>query len=153
LKQKAESLIDKLDLLSEIILESPKEPSNYYNRAIILYVLERFEEAERDFTKAISLDENNSLSYFNRGTFYLNQKRYKEARADLLKSVRLNSKFAEAHYNLACVFVNIFNYREAVFALDCAVNLDRRYLNIARKDPDFQKISKMKEFQEIMMKI
>lgn len=142
--------INKKPLFTEKIIPDSKikDAAFYYIRGVSAYYSGKYDEAERDFSKAIETENGNSIAYFNRGTFYLNEKKYKPAIDDFQKAIRLRVNFSEAYYNLSCAYIQILSFREGLLNLKKAVNLDKHYGKMAINDPDFQSIRNKKEFKE-----
>ncbi|MFN8577222.1 MAG: tetratricopeptide repeat protein [Candidatus Sericytochromatia bacterium] len=123
----------------------------YYERAVKHYNAGDKEEAEKDFNQAISVENDNALAYYNRGTFYYNEKKYKPAIDDFMKATKFRAGFAEAYYNLACSYVQILSFREGLNMLKRAIKYDKKMINRAINDPDFENVNRMKEFKDMIL--
>lgn len=59
------------------------------NRAVTNSVLKKYEEAEKDFSRAMELCPHWAALYFNRASFYIYLKKYELAEEDLDKGKRI----------------------------------------------------------------
>lgn len=82
-----------LDDISKVISIDAEQPDNYYFRAMIYIELEKYEEAIKDFSKALdSVDfKEESLMYFYRALCYAQIGKIKEAIADVQTAYNYNS--------------------------------------------------------------
>jgi len=132
-------------------LNSIKNAQYYYTQGVIAYQSNKKEEAEKYFSKAIQVENDNSMAYYNRGTYYYNEGKYKFAIDDFKKAIKLKPNFAEAYYNLACAYSKILSFREALSSLKKAISFDKKLVKKAQSDDDFENISKMKDFKELII--
>lgn len=64
----------------------------YFERAVLLNKQQKFEEAVKDFTSAISRDDQLLDAYFNRGIVYSHElKQYEEALADFDRVLNIDA--------------------------------------------------------------
>ena len=81
-----------------------------------------------DFTKAISIDPNESEAYYNRGIIYDDRKDYQKSIADYDKYISLNTNniafLSDGYQNRGIAYYNIGNYDRAVKDLTSAIELD-----------------------------
>ena len=82
-----------LDDIVKVISIDPVQPDNYYFRAMIYVELEKFEEAIKDFSKALeSADfKEEPLMYFYRALCYIQVGKRKEAIDDVQMAYNYNS--------------------------------------------------------------
>lgn len=132
-------------------LKSVNNAEYFYTKGVLSYQANKKEEAEKYFSQAVKVENDNSMAYYNRGTFYYNEAKYKFAIDDFKKAIRLKPNFAEAYYNLSCAYVKILSFREALSALKKAISLDKKLVKRAQKDNDFESISKMKDFENLIL--
>ena len=73
----------------------------------------KYDEAERDFTKAMELEPENEISYNNRAMtyFYLNRK--EDGLRDLDKALELNPNNPVTYYNRGFMLLNMDRTEEA----------------------------------------
>ncbi|MFC1962846.1 tetratricopeptide repeat protein [Chloroflexota bacterium] len=76
----------------------------YYQRGESLANEGKYEDAIKDYTRAIQLDANDPRFYVNRGTAYLNMNKLDLAIDDLRKAIELNPDLAIAYANLGTAY-------------------------------------------------
>ena len=67
--------------------------------------IEKFEEAEIFYKKAVALDSQFLNGYINLGDLYTKTKRLGEAEQTYLKAIKIDAKDIDLNYALACLFV------------------------------------------------
>ena len=79
--------------------------SGYYfqKKGSLYFDLDNYEKAERDYTKAIELGDNDPISYFNRGLSKRLMEDSKGACEDWKKAAELGDKNAEELFNKYCL--------------------------------------------------
>lgn len=97
----------------------------YYNRGCALLAANRLEEALRDFTKSISLNETWSLAYNNRGVTYAKLGKYDQAIADFTEAIKLESGNKAAYRNRAMAYKKLGELTKAQQDFDFVVKLER----------------------------
>ena len=100
--------------------------------------------AQKDFTKAISLDKNNYLIYVYRAQNFIKQKRISYAMNDYKKAIDLNPKAWNIYFNRGKLYMDMKKYNEAVddFSLSIKLNPksgDAYFFRGACKDALFDK--------------
>lgn len=79
------------------ISEEPERGDAYYYRGFVNFHLERFAEAERDFSSAIDFATSRAAeSYFQRGVCKERQRRLREAARDFEKAAQLKPDWSAA---------------------------------------------------------
>ncbi|WP_235318134.1 tetratricopeptide repeat protein [Porphyromonas gulae] len=86
--------------LSNVPEPNRQEAIAYYNRGIDCYIVGLYEEAIKDYSKAIELDGKFVDAYYNRGNAYYKKGSYDEAIKDYSKAIELDDKFALAYHIL-----------------------------------------------------
>jgi tetratricopeptide (TPR) repeat protein len=137
--------------------------SETYNDLGILYSeLKRFEEAETAYQEALEmykeLAEKNPDAYkpnvartqYNLGILYSKLKRFEEAETAYQEALEIDPKDSNTWYNKACL-ESLRNSRiKAIEYLDKAIGLDKKYVEMAKSDKDFDNIRTSKEFKDII---
>ncbi|PKP56543.1 MAG: hypothetical protein CVT88_10080, partial [Candidatus Altiarchaeales archaeon HGW-Altiarchaeales-1] len=90
-----------------------KDAREFLNRGNLFYNLNEFEEAEKEYRKAIRINPNYAGAHNNLGLLLQNLKRYKEAEKEYREAIRINPNLAGAHYNLGRLLQNLKRYEEA----------------------------------------
>jgi len=105
----------------------------YNNRGLVFISNGQFEEALKDFNKAIQLDPDLVEAYSNRGSSHLYNEQYDLAIADFDKVIRLNPQFAEVYSNRGLALLRKEKFDLALKDVMKAIELDPQntdaYLN------------------------
>lgn len=129
-------LFDRLDtfsssinLWSDAIRKQPATGALYverahHNRGFAYLQAKRYEEAMRDFDRALELNASDANAYVGRGTLLTRTGRHAAALADLTRAIEIDPRYAEA-YAKRC-FVSMMLEQPPQAASDCerAVALD-----------------------------
>src|SRR5262245_26680227 len=86
-----------------------------------------FEEAEKNFRKAVELDPNHQWAQFHLAEVYLRQEKFKEAIAAYKRAIELKVRSREVFYNLGYAYFKIDLLAESADAFHAAVKLDPKY--------------------------
>ena len=84
--------------LSNVPEPNRQEAIAYYNRGVGCCIVGSYEEAIKDYSKAIELDGKFIPAYYNRGNAYCEKGSYEEAIKDYSKAIELDDKFVHAYY-------------------------------------------------------
>ncbi len=84
----------------------------------------RFDEASREFSKALELDPKYAEAMVNQGAMKIQQGDVESAKSLLNKAIRLNSKNYSAHFRLGEAYLAQGNAHEALKSLNTALTLD-----------------------------
>lgn len=68
----------------------------------------------------------------------------------LQEATIVDPTFTLAHYNLACLYAKENKTESAISSLSKAIELDKKYIEMARMDPDFDTIRNTNEFRELV---
>ena len=101
----------------------------YYNRGVAKNDLKQYEEAIKDYDKAIELNPNYSEAYNNRGKDKYNLGLYKEAIEDFNKAIELNPNNSNSYNFRGNAKYNLKLYKEAIKDYDKAIELNPHYSN------------------------
>ncbi len=97
-----------------------------------LSMLEKFEEAEKIFRKAVELDPKNPSNHMNLGVIYARQKNYEKAVRKLEKAIELNPGYADSYYNLGRVYQEKGKKEKARFYFEQALELNPNYRSMMK---------------------
>jgi len=134
---------DMLEVAEDVHLgkEAEKIENNaqaYYNRGLVYYEEDQYDEAISNYTKAIEINPRYAAAYYYRGLayyykdhwIYYNYKgKYDQAISDLNKAIELNSRFAEAYYNRGLVYAEKRQYEQAISDYNKAIEINPHYTN------------------------
>jgi predicted O-linked N-acetylglucosamine transferase (SPINDLY family) len=103
------------------------QPAANNNRGIVLYYLNRFEEALASYNRAIALKPDNTQAYNNQGIVLNDMHRSEEALTSYDRAITLKPDYAEAYYNRGIALNNLQRLDEALASYDRAIALKPDY--------------------------
>lgn len=115
-----------MNAYSDAIRLAPQHPEAYIHRGMVLYYLERYQDALQDFIRAQQLNPDIPLLYNNRGVTYLALKNVALALADYAEAILLNPAYANAYYNRAQTYMAIRRFRLALNDYNRAIEINNR---------------------------
>ena len=118
----------------------PNKCETWYNRGNALRHLGRYEEAITAHDNALKVKPDYHEAWVNRGNALFNLGRIEEAIASYDNALKLKPDYANAYYNKACVYALQENIPLTIENLKQAINLNSKYLEMAKTDIDFDKI-------------
>ncbi|OWR77692.1 tetratricopeptide repeat protein [Porphyromonas gingivalis] len=113
--------------LSNVPEPNRQEAIAYYNRGVGCCIVGSYEEAIKDYSKAIELDGKFIPAYYNRGNAYCEKGSYEEAIKDYSKAIELDGKFIPAYYNRGNAYCEKGSYEEAIKDFSKAIELNDKY--------------------------
>ncbi len=112
--------------LNKAIRKYDKHSQAYERRGYVNFLLENYDDAEYDFTKAIKFDQNNPYAYYGRANVYLQSNAFKKAIDDLEKATRCavahQAVYWKARRLLGLCYFKCDNLQKAAFNLKLFVN-------------------------------
>jgi len=93
-----------LAFYEELIASRPEDPGLELDRGAVLLSLNRAEEAEASFRRAVELDPGLAGGWFNLALIELRSEREDAAESHLQRTVALRPDHAKAHYLLAQLY-------------------------------------------------
>lgn len=97
--------------------------SDLVNRGNTYDILQDYDKALADFTRAIELDPANAVTYSNRGRTYSNIQRHEEALADYTHAIELDPTFELAYHNRGLTYTDLKRHEEALASFNQAIKL------------------------------
>ncbi len=107
-------------------------PEAYYNRGLAFYLMGKFDQAIREYTRAIGRNRKDVDSYYNRALAYLRKREYNKAIRDLAVAIKYNPKAADAYCNRAGANFQLGKLDRALADYSAAIKL-------SPNDPDLYK--------------
>ncbi len=106
----------------------------YFYRAVAHQAMENFDEAKKDYAKALELNEKMTDAYYNRARIILTNKtaskeEIQSAVCDLEKALEQDEKFIDAMYAIAAAHKKLGNYKTALDYLDKLLALEPEAVN------------------------
>jgi len=140
----------------------PDVATTQNNLGVLYSDLGRFEEAETAYQKALEISkelaEKNPEAYKpdvsrtqnSLGNLYFQLKRFEEAEAVFQEALEIDPRDNTTWYNKACI-ESLRNFKEkSIESLKRAIELDKRYVEMAKSDEDFDNIRTSKEYKELI---
>ncbi|OBQ54671.1 hypothetical protein VQ01_11025 [Tamlana sp. s12] len=93
------------DYSTAILIDPSSE--NFFERGVFFMDLTRYQDANNDFTKSISLNDNNPFAYFYRGASSLFLGNDMNSISDFEKVLKFDSNDFDAHLGLAIAYINL----------------------------------------------
>jgi tetratricopeptide (TPR) repeat protein len=104
-----------------------KDSSNYYNeRGQVYFSLSDYENAEKDFQKAIDLRPNHAVALINLGVVNYQSNRFKEAEVFFMKALKINDKEAFVFHNLSNLAVHNLDFKKGLDYSTKALELNKK---------------------------
>ena len=141
---------------------NPDLANTHYNLGNLYKNLGRLEEAESAYNEALEIriklvvknpDRYNPKladTQINLGNLYKYLGRFEEAESAYQEALETHSRDSVTWYNKACL-ESLRNLRDkAVEYLKRAIDLDNKYIDIAKSEKDFDTIRNSKEFKELI---
>lgn len=117
----------RIDSITQLIRENPRETELYSNRADIYLELGNLASAMNDLTIANRLDSLNPIYYIKLADFYLQLGKSETINSLLLKGNKLIPNNKEILYRLGNLYFYIQDYKKALTYLNQATELDPFY--------------------------
>lgn len=134
------------------------------NLGALYYDLKRFEEAETAYKKALQIRKElatkNPEPYLpkvadtqnNLAILYMDMGKLEEAEKCIIEVLKIKPKYRPAWYNRACIESLRNNQEKSIKFLKKALDLDKKYYDMAKTDEDLDNIRDTREFKELIYK-
>jgi len=136
--------------LNRAIELNPKYANAYNNRGKTHAKMKEFPTALANLNRAIELQPDYAAPYNNRGLIFAVMKEYPAALADYSRAIELQPDYVDPVYNTACAYALQHQVKLACTWLKRAIEMDRKCLEDARNDTDFDPIRETLEFQALV---
>jgi tetratricopeptide (TPR) repeat protein len=113
---------------------------------------ENYENALKEFSRAIEKYPNYFEAYGNRAVVYMQQKKYNKAMDDLKKAESIKPDDKNINYNFVALYSLQNQIDRAIDSLDKTLSLGFSDYDALRKDPDLNNVRKSPEFRKICEK-
>lgn len=102
---------------------------SYFYRAVVHQVLENFDEAMLDYTKALKINPKMTDAYYNRAKIILSRKDIEnpdiqKAVEDLEKALELDENFVDALFGMAAAQKKLGNYHKSLEYLEKLLQIE-----------------------------
>ena len=123
-KQTLISAIDELQVNSR-----QKAVDAWYQEAIELYTLGKYERAEQNYKQVLNSDSAHAEAWYNLGRLYYQTECYQDALEALIKALELDSSQASWHYNFGSVLEKLGAIPQAIRAYQEAIAIDPQWIS------------------------
>lgn len=131
--------------LSEIL-----NANTHTKRGIELARNGKFENAIKEYKKAIKLNSNDYKLYNYLGYSYYRIDKLDNAEKSIRKSIEINENAILPHYNLSLVLWKLGKIEESLDELEFVIKLDNNYINIIKGDAQFNNFNSSPRFRELI---
>ena len=142
-----EEAVQSYDKAVEI---KPDYHAAWYNRGVALSDLGRKEEAIQSYDKAVDIKPDLHEAWYNRGRALSALGRKEEAIQSFDKALQIQPDYASAYYNKACCYALQGTIDLAIATLQQAITLDSDFQEMAKTDPDFDRIRNDDRFRALI---
>jgi tetratricopeptide (TPR) repeat protein len=116
-----------MTLWNDVIDQYQTIPQAYINRGIIFAADKKYDEALKDYNKAMQIEPRFSKAYNNRGALMRLLKKYDQAISDFSKAIELQPDYAIAYNNRGLLMNITKQYDNAVADYSKAISLKKDY--------------------------
>ena len=128
----------------------PDDHEAWYTRGLALSALGRYEEAVQSYNKALDIKPDKHEAWVRRGVVLTYLGRYEEALQSFDQALQIQPDFADAYYNKACWYGLQGTIDLAIETLRQAITLNSDYQEMAKTDPDFDRIRNDDRFRSLI---
>jgi tetratricopeptide (TPR) repeat protein len=151
--KKAEENALKADLeKTKTQLRREREADISLRLAIIKYHSKDYSAAVTYYNKAIKLDPLNPVAYDLKGYALLRNGEPEKAVESLKRSVEIDDSYIFGHYNLALAYWASGNQEKAISEVKKVIVLNPDFVEIIKKDSQFNKFKASKDFIALITK-
>jgi tetratricopeptide (TPR) repeat protein len=118
---------NSITLWDDTIAKNPTEATAYINRGNANKKLNKFKDANADYTKAIKINPKIPEAFFARGVLYASLNQTEEALNDYKSTLQINPKYIEANINLGNIYLNLREYSNALNEFNKVLNINKEY--------------------------
>lgn len=124
----------------------------HYYEGLIYLEKKDYRRAQKPFQEVLRLKPDVAEAYVHLAFIYRRTESLKKAIETIKKALSINPGLAIANYNIACYYSQSKNVDAAIDYLRKAISRESRYIELARKDNDFDSIRKNDRFKELIYK-
>jgi tetratricopeptide (TPR) repeat protein len=115
-----------IDLLARVLKAEPRDAALWFNRAVMLQQLARYDEAIKDYDRAVALQPHDADAWFNRAVACDALKRWDDAVISYDHVLRLRARHVGALNNRGVALAALERHEEALASLEAALALNPR---------------------------
>ena len=119
---------DEIGLWRDCVRKAPQKERSHHNLGYAYYEMGQWEDAQREFETALTLNSRYTLSMYNLGLVYYQKGMLKKSIECGQKTLRLNYPPADTYYNLGLAYYRQGLYFDAI----------RSFRDLLRMRPDYE---------------
>jgi len=124
----------------------------HYYEGVIYLEKKDYRSAQKPFLEVLKSKPDMAEAYVHLAFIYRRTESLKKAIETIKKALLINPDFAIANYNIACYYSQSRNVDAAVDYLRRAIGRESSYIELAKKDEDFNSIRKNDKFRWLIYK-
>ena len=101
-----------------------QDAESHFKKAEELYNNDQIDDAIKEYTKAIEIDQAHMNSYLRRGFAYNMMEKYDESVKDFSKVIEINPKHVWAYISRGSAYNKLSKYKEALDDFNKAISID-----------------------------
>lgn len=117
---------DPITAATEEIERNPDDARAYYNRGVEYQDINEFDEAIKDYTRAINLDLKCVPAYYDRSICYMMLGEYDEAIADISRVIELSPDNEKGYICRAYIYFESDQFENAINDCNEAININSK---------------------------
>lgn len=117
----------QLSIWGDAATKSPNKSRPHNNLGLYNFGGGNYDEAVREFTRALEIDAEYPEARNNLGMIYISQGKLDAAEIEINEALRLKPSYAHAKNNLGAIYMGRDNLEEALKAFTEAIEIDDRY--------------------------
>ena len=119
---------ESLKVIKDVIEQKVKrEAAIYFFKGISFEKKGQYDQAIKDYTKAIEVNPRFAGAYSNRGRAYDKEGQFDQAIKDFTKAIEVNPRFAGAYYNRGLAYKHKDQYDQAIIDYTKAIKVNPRF--------------------------
>ena len=118
---------DDLTLWTDNVAKAPAYARPLYNRGQALGILQQWDMAIADYSRAIEINPSYADAYYNRGNAFGAIQQWDKAIADYSRVIGITPTFTDAYYNRGIAFGNLREWDKAIADYSKTITIDPKY--------------------------
>ena len=119
----------EIDLWEDCVRKAPQKERTHHNLGFAYYEIGRWEDARREFERALDLNPRYALSVYNLGLVFYRQGMMEKAIDCYHRALNLDGSSADTYFNLGLAYYQTGRYSEAAEAFKALLKLKPDYEN------------------------
>lgn len=124
----------------------------HYYQGLIYLDKKDYRGAERPFLKILKLKPDMAEAYVHLAFIYRRIESLEKAIGTIKKALAIDPDLSIANYNIACYYSQANQVDIAIACLRKAIGREKRYIELAKRDNDFDSIRGNDKFKELIYK-